>query len=134
MPESLLDVLVPPSACVRGGKLTIPAFEHLMGGIMCGLAAYLTHTERSAAQLQPILKISARWVHFRCFRRLATPGRALKTRFKNFAGASPRTPIPITLTLQTGALQLSATSRHPEMASFLAGIGQNLHNSAEYTH
>ena len=44
MPKSLLDVLVPPSACVRGGKLTIPAFEHLMGGIMCGLAAFLTHT------------------------------------------------------------------------------------------
>ena len=44
MPKSLLDVLVPPTACVRGGKLTIPAFEHLMGGIMCGLAAYLTHT------------------------------------------------------------------------------------------
>ena len=44
MPKGLLDVLVPPSACVRGGKLTIPAFEHLMGGIMCGLAAFLTHT------------------------------------------------------------------------------------------
>ena len=43
MPKSLLDILVPPSACVRGGKLTIPAFEHLMGGIMCGLAAFLTH-------------------------------------------------------------------------------------------
>jgi hypothetical protein len=44
MAKSLLDILVPPSACVRGGKLTIPAFEHLMGGIMCGLAAFLTHT------------------------------------------------------------------------------------------
>jgi len=42
--KGLLDILVPSSACVRGGKLTIPAFEHLMGGIMCGLAAFLTHT------------------------------------------------------------------------------------------
>ncbi len=42
--KGLLDILVPSSACVRGGTLTIPAFEHLMGGIMCGLAAFLTHT------------------------------------------------------------------------------------------
>ena len=32
--------------------------------------AYLTHTERSAAQLQPILKISARWVATRPLRKL----------------------------------------------------------------